>query len=294
MRRLLLFLEDRSAPQIAFLCLALIAVLAVIDYATGPDLSVFIFYLVPVFLSTWLISNIAGILMSLLSAVAWSLSDLLSSRTYSDAIIPYWNLLMELLFFLIIVYLLSLLKGSLEHERRMARTDPLTGAVNSRHFRDLAQTEISRAGRYGHVFTFVYFDVDDFKAVNDRYGHSEGDVLLKLTVTTIHQHIRASDLLARIGGDEFVMLLPETDRTTARSVLGKVRRELDQAVQARGWTVTFSFGMMTFNEAPVSLHEMMKRTDELMYRSKREGKNRVCDSEYGEAKTEGEEHDNRT
>src|SRR5574337_194178 len=204
-------MADRPKYQIVVLCVFLIFVFGVIDYLTGPDLSVFIFYLIPVFLATWLLGNLAGTVFSLMSASVWSLSDMLSSRVYSYAIIPYWNLLTELLFFLTVVYLLAALKAALEQERKIARTDFLTGAVNSRYFEEVAETEINRAGRYKHRFSAAYFDVDNFKAINDRYGHTTGDALLKEAVRTIWEHVRISDTVTRLGGDEFVLLFPETD-----------------------------------------------------------------------------------
>lgn len=285
MKAFLVFLEARPKYQIVILCSILVVFFAVVDYITGPDLSVFIFYLIPVFIATWLLGNRAGILFSLLSASVWSLSDILSFRVYSHAIIPYWNLLTELLFFLIVVYLLVVLKAALEQEKKIARTDFLTGAVNSRYFQEVAETEINRADRYKHRFTAVYFDVDNFKAINDTYGHATGDALLKESVRTIREHIRISDTVARLGGDEFALLFPETDFDTARAVLDKLRRKLVEVMEQQGWNVTFSFGMVTFNEPPDSVHQIVKLTDELMYQAKKQGKNGVVHTEYGILKT---------
>lgn len=284
MTRLLFFLETRRKSEIAAVCFLLVAFFAAVDYATGPDLSVFIFYLVPVLLSTWFLGNEAGTLFAVLSALAWSLADMISSRTYSYAAIPYWNLVMEVAFFLVIIYILSGLKSALEQEKQLARSDYLTGAVNSRYFSKLAQAEIRRSGRYQHPFTVVYLDIDDFKTMNDRFGHSTGDALLRETARTMREHCRASDVIARLGGDEFALLFPETGLDTALIVINKLRTELAQVMQARKWPVTFSFGMVTFEEPPDSVDSMIALADEQMYEGKKMGKNAVRCRTYRESK----------
>jgi diguanylate cyclase (GGDEF)-like protein len=102
------------------------------------------------------------------------------------------------------------LRSAMEREKEAARTDSLTGAMNSRAFGELATAELHRARRYERPFTIAYVDIDDFKAVNDRFGHSSGDTLLRLVAETMKHNSRAVDVIARVGGDEFVILFPET------------------------------------------------------------------------------------
>ncbi|HUJ19762.1 MAG TPA: GGDEF domain-containing protein [Nitrospirota bacterium] len=273
--------------QLLLLSAALVLFFGFIDYGTGPDLSIFIFYLIPVFLSTWFVGISAGVLLSVVSAAAWSLADVLSRRTPSDVAIPYGNLIVQILFFLIVVYTLSALKASLEQEKQLARSDYLTGAVNSRYFTELAAAEISRSRRYYHPFTVVYMDVDNFKAVNDRFGHSIGDALLQQTVRTIRGQIRATDTIARVGGDEFILLLPETGIRTAITVLEKIRASLFDVMQERSWPVTFSFGMAAFDDPPESVDTMIKLADDLMYEGKNNGKNSIRYRTYRNAQSTG-------
>jgi len=149
-------------------------------------------------------------MISIASAITWLIADFTSGHIYSHSAIPYWNMSVRLGTFLIITFLLSTLKSALEHEKELARTDSLTGIANRRYFIELANMEINRACRYKHPFTIVHIDLDNLKAVNDRFGHSTGDTVLRLVVNTIQNNIRATDIVARLGGDEFVILLPET------------------------------------------------------------------------------------
>ncbi len=280
MIRLLEYLDRLSKSGIIIICLSLIAFFAVIDYVTGPDIAVFVFYLIPIFLAFWRVGAGAGIAASTLSALAWSVTDELSAPVHGAVIIPYWNMAIRLGFFLIVIYMLAALKASLERERHIARIDYLTGAVNNRYFRELAEAEINRARRYYHPFTAVYLDIDNFKGINDSLGHSAGDALLQLMVKTIQSHTRISDVLARVGGDEFMLLLPETGFETAQQVVGKVKLRLADAMQENKWPVSFSFGMVTFQEPPDSVDHMINLADKLMYEGKNSGKNTICHELY--------------
>jgi len=272
------FLEKQSRATILILGSLLIAVLGVLDYVTGPDVSLFIFYLVPV--ATWFAGNAAGMALSVLSAVAWSLADILSTHAGRHAAVPYWNLFMELSSFFLASLVLAGLRSSMEREQKQGRIDYLTGAVSSRYFAELADREIQRALRYRHIFTAAYLDLDNFKAVNDNRGHQEGDRLLKLVVATIADSIRATDIVARLGGDEFIILFPETGSDMARTAVEKTREKLLELMVANDWPVTFSFGLVTFDSAPQSVNHLVKLTDAVMYEVKNSGKDGVKSSIY--------------
>ncbi len=274
------FLEKQSRAAILILGFLLIAALGILDYMTGPDLSLFIFYLVPVALATWFAGNTAGMALSVLSAVAWSLADILSSRVGRHAAVPYWNLVMELSAFFLASSVLAGLRSSMEREQKQGRIDYLTGAVNSRYFAELADREIQRALRYRHIFTAAYLDLDNFKTVNDNKGHQEGDRLLKLVVSTIADLIRATDIVARLGGDEFIILFPETGSDMARTAVEKIREKLLELMVANNWPVTFSFGLVTFDSPPQSVNHLVKLTDAVMYEVKNSGKDGLKYSFY--------------
>jgi diguanylate cyclase (GGDEF)-like protein len=253
----------------------LVLLLWFIDYVTGPDFSFVVFYLLPVFLVTWFAGKSAGITISLLSGVAWFVADVLTMADGVHPAIPYLNLASKLGFFLLVNYTVSSLKTSLERERDMARTDYVTRVANSRYFAEIASQEIKRAGRYRHPFTVAYLDIDDFKRVNDRWGHSTGDELLALVADTIRNNIRATDMVARLGGDEFALLLPETGYDAAAVVVQKVHGSLLSAMGGKAWPVTFSIGVVTFRTPPDSVDGMLKVADAFMYSVKHSGKNRI-------------------
>jgi diguanylate cyclase (GGDEF)-like protein len=254
----------------------LVLLIGIIDYLTGIYISLAIFYLIPIIFITWLVSRWSGLFISLLSTVVWFIADTaLENSPY--ALIPYWNAAVRFSFFVIIAYLLSALKIAYEREKRLARTDMLTGAINRYYFMELLQAEINRNRRYGHPLTVAYIDVDNFKMVNDSFGHSTGDKLLHLIANTIKRQIRTTDVIARLGGDEFALLLLESSYESARIVLHRVHKQLMQTTQTQSWAVSFSIGAVTFIRVPdsVDVNTVVEQADELMYAVKHSGKNRL-------------------
>ena len=123
--------------------------------------------------------------------------------------------------------------------------------------------------------TVAYVDVDKFKSINDRLGHPAGDRLLACAATTMRESIRQSDFVARMGGDEFAVLLPQTDMSAAGVVLGKMVRALDDAMQQHQWAVSFSIGTATFCPPPDSVQEIISQADAAMYSVKATGRSGV-------------------
>jgi diguanylate cyclase (GGDEF)-like protein len=269
------FLHQQKKRYIVFAAVIIVLILWIIDYLTPQDLSFVVFYLFPVFLVAWFAEKEAGIVIALLSGIAWYTGDFFNTEHVSHSFSPIWNLVTKVGFFLIVNFTVFSLRTSLEREREMARTDYLTQVANSRYFTEIASNEIKRAGRYLHPFTVAYLDIDDFKSVNDRWGHSTGDQLLALVADTIRNNIRATDSIARLGGDEFVLLLPETGYDAASVVIQKVHQSLQAAMGRKGWPVTFSIGVVTFRTPPDSVDGMIRVADAFMYSVKHSGKNRI-------------------
>ena len=196
-------------------------------------------------------------------------------NSFSKSLIPYVNESFRLIVFLIFTYISSGLKGSLDNHRQLARTDHLTGIYNRRAFFDLANLELNKASRYRTPLSVLYLDIDNFKQINDRYGHNVGDQLLRLVAKTIKDHVRAIDVTARFGGDEFAILLAETAAGPASMVARKLQVQLIELMQHNGWPVTFSTGIVTFEIIPASVDEMLEAVDAQMYLAKKQGKNRT-------------------
>ncbi len=135
--------------------------------------------------------------------------------------------------------------------------------------------EINRARRYDRPFTVVCIDLDNFKTVNDCFGHSTGDMILRSVARTLQENIRVTDTLARLGGDEFAILLPETGRSVAETILRKVRKINLDIMRRHGWPVTLSIGVVTFARPPSTVDETLRKADQLMYAAKNSGKNSI-------------------
>jgi diguanylate cyclase (GGDEF)-like protein len=269
------YLNKHSKWHLITLGFAIVVLVGVIDHITGPELFVSIFYLLPIFLVTWFTERWMGVTISIVSAITWLITDFTAGHAYSYPAIPYWNMIVRLGTFLIMTLILSALKKALEHEKELARTDPLTGVANRRYFITLADMEINRARRYKHSFTVVYIDLDNFKTVNDHFGHSTGDALLRSVAHTIRNNIRATDIVGRLGGDEFAILLPETGPEPAEVITHKVQKVNLDVMQKNEWPVTFSIGVVTFVSPPSTVDEMLKISDGVMYAAKKTNKNAI-------------------
>jgi len=268
---------DRQPRRIALVFgLVLIVGIGVVDVLTGPELSFSIFYLLPVFLTTLVAGRFAGIAASTISALVWLVADSAAGARYTLWWAPYWNVTVRWGTFLLVAMLLSILLGQLRKEQEMAGADPLTGALNFRGFYRAVTAELDRAARYSRSVTLAFLDVDDFKTVNDAFGHSQGDACLRLVAATVRRHIRQVDALGRLGGDEFVLLLPETGPEAGRYVVEKLRQALLTSMGDAGYAVTFSIGMASTNDGGVMhVDDLVGQADRLMYEAKKSGKNAV-------------------
>jgi diguanylate cyclase (GGDEF)-like protein len=154
---------------------------------------------------------------------------------------------------------------------KLAMIDPLTGLYNRRFAEQRLQGEVDRSRRYGHPITVLMLDLNNFKQINDKYGHVAGDLVLKEFAERIARSIRVSDLAVRMGGDEFLVLLPECSTDQARVLLGRIG---NVEVEYRGVQipVRFSHGLAGF-EAGESPEQLLDRADQMLYAEKRSGKN---------------------
>jgi len=274
------FLDKRSTAFHVVLAFSLVFALAFLDYLAGGQIGFTVFFLIPVVISTWYVGRWLGVITAAFSSFLWFPAALSLGQYFPASAEPYylWNALMRLMLFLIVIYMVWRLKEALEHETELSRTDPLTGAVNRRYFRELADTEIWRAGRYGHPFSLAYLDLDRFKEVNDMLGHSAGDRVLRLVVKTMEHGTRSNDVVARLGGDEFAVLLPETGADQAKGAIDHLQSALLAVMDEHDWPVTFSIGLATFDEPPASVNDMIKVADKLMYSVKDTTKNAIKSS----------------
>jgi diguanylate cyclase (GGDEF)-like protein len=262
------------------LAIALITIIGFCDYATGYEISFSIFYVIPIALVSWEVSFALGLTTALISGLVWLYIELALNEHYSNPLIPYWNGLVRLTFFSIVSILISKLKQSLFHEQQLARIDYLTGATNSRFFYELFQIELDRSQRYQAPLTIVYMDLDNFKLVNDKFGHGAGDQALQIVVNYLKHNLRKIDIVARLGGDEFALLMPDTDEASVKASLSRIRNGLLAEMESHQWPISFSMGVLTYKNAPASMEELMRTADNLMYEVKHSGKNSIKYAKY--------------
>jgi diguanylate cyclase (GGDEF)-like protein len=270
------FFKKRSKPFWLILGVLLVVFLGMIDYLTGYEISFSLFYLIPIFIVAWYVDGRMGLILSSASAISWFIADYTSGLVYSNPSIYVWNAILRLAFYSVVSWQSSTIKKAYRTNQELARTDFVTGAISIRYFYELAQIEISRSQRYGNIFSLVYIDLDNFKAVNDRLGHSTGDRVLRAVTDSIHRQVRLTDTFARLGGDEFALLLPETGTEEAKMVIAKIHSSLVNEMLRNGWMITFSVGVVTYNKAPKTVDDMVKMADNAMYSVKNTTKNGVC------------------
>jgi diguanylate cyclase (GGDEF)-like protein len=260
--------------------LGLMLGIGMLDIFTDSELSFSLFYFFPISLVTWYAGRRLGVAASITGAFVWLVADLASSPAHLDVADYVWNSILRCGFFIIVTLLLVRFQQSLENAREMSRTDYLTGAVSTGFFYSLLQMEIDRFKRYRRPFSVAYIDLDNFKAINDRHGHSMGDMVLRTIANQSRSRLRKTDVFARLGGDEFAILFPETDQAAVQAVIQQYQRQLLTHMENNNWPVTFSIGVMTFNDAPDTPNELIKLVDHLMYEVKKNGKNAVRQAVY--------------
>lgn len=256
----------------AAVAVGIMLVMGILDYLTGLELSFSIFYLLPVSIAA-ISSSILGLVVAFLSACTWLIADLLGGHEYSHPLIVVWNATVRLGYFCLHAFFISALRMSLEHERELARLDPLTGAANWRGLEEYALREFGGPSPPAHPVTVACVDIDNFKEINDRFGHQRGNDILRAITLAAARNIRGSDIVARIGGDEFCIILPGAEPSGAQGALERMRRQLTALAAEQGWPITLSVGAVTFYPPLPPLSQMLDQADALMYTVKRSGKN---------------------
>lgn len=276
------FLENIEKQNKSFIIVIgyiIIGVLGIIDTLTGKELDFSLFYVIPILIVIWHTGLGPGIVFSLISALVWLLSDVLSGNVTLLSIYA-WNTLVTLGFFLTIAFLLSRLLTVLDNQREIAHADYLTGALNSLFFYNVLQMEINRSLRYKNPFTIAYIDLDNLKTVNYEFGYATGDKVLCFVVNQIKNSLRKVDVVARLGGDEFALLMPETNQKSAQVVLSKLQHNILAGMQKNNWPVTLSIGVLTCIDTPPTANEAIKKVDDLMYSVKKSSKNNIKYATY--------------
>ena len=277
--RFLAYLDGQSRSFLWLAVLVSTLGLGIIDYKTGPDISISLFYIIPVALASWTLGRSEGILVSVACAAIGQGTDLLTGERSPDPIY-LWNAVAFLASLSIVSLLFAEVHALLKNATHLSLTDFLTGILNRRALMEAASMELDRLARTGRPFTVLYMDLDDFKTVNDTAGHEAGDSLLTKFATVLKLQLRGIDIVARMGGDEFIVILPETDDQAAGKVAPRLQSLLLEEMQKHRWPMTVSIGALTCLSAPSNTDEMFRLADQLMYRAKKSGKNIISYQVY--------------
>ncbi len=256
----------------AGLVIALVLAISGVYYHTTSSLAISIFFFLPIAIAICSLGRSAGIATAVLSAFVATIVDIESGMIERSPDFTVINEIFRLLLYMLMAIMLAALKDSADHHKAAARVDDLTGIYNRRAFQEFAEMEIARARRTGKPITIAFTDIDNFKNVNDSNGHQAGDRVLSQTADMMRSSVRAVDRVARFGGDEFVILLSETDATAAVNVIERLRHDLRRMAELNGWPISYSIGAYTFKRPPESVDEMVSRADRLMYAVKQSGK----------------------
>jgi diguanylate cyclase (GGDEF)-like protein len=280
---------SRSKAAVFTVAGALVLCVGIVDALTGYEISVGFFYAAPVMLVTWQYGFWPGALLSIAAIVGMFIVDNFVTRHIpfpSNEFIPYWNTAIRLSYFILIVWILDKLRSALNREQLYARRDFLTGLANSLAFDERMRAEMDRARRYGHPVSVAYMDCDDFKQVNDRFGHNVGDRLLQTVAQEMQKHLRTADVMARMGGDEFAVILPETGAEQAAAVMRKLQDRMARTAGVFDKAVSLSIGIVTFLTPADTVDRAVQMADELMYEAKSSGKGKIRQVVFDQSKSD--------
>jgi diguanylate cyclase (GGDEF)-like protein len=275
-----------SHLAVTLLLVLSIPVLGVADYASGPDFGFSLLYLMPVAILAWRSDPRLAVASAVLAAGCWLGADA-AHRGLKP--VTLWNGFTRLTMYVALAALAgrvridrdrvaalnAQLSRLLEQEQRLARTDALTGLANSRAFREALDKALARSRRDRSPLAVACLDLDNFKTLNDTLGHAGGDRALRDAADTLSRVARAADVSARIGGDEFAVLLHDCDEAGARAVAERMLKEVQAVLARAGAGVGASVGVACFREPPQDADATLGAADRALYRAKREGKGRI-------------------
>ncbi|MDR3440053.1 GGDEF domain-containing protein [Telmatospirillum sp.] len=260
-------------PWLAVKIAAAIATAAFFDSVTAVECDVSALYVAAVIYAAWHGRLKYGVLCMALSIAVMSTICAIQGTPFSNRFYLYIHLLNVSLIMAALTFAVSWYRKTLDVAIRNSKTDPLTSIANRRTLMERIDLEIKRSKRTGSAFAFAYIDLDNFKTINDKQGHDAGDAVLVETADTINKLLRSTDLAARVGGDEFCVLVPDCSQSESSTIIHRLRKALETTMAQHDWPVTFSIGLVAYAEAPDTAEQVIADADRLMYAAKHGGKN---------------------
>lgn len=293
-----------SPPRRIAALLALLGVTVCLGWAdvvTGPELAFSLFYLVPIFVSAWWLGWLSTAIIAFTSGVAWLEAEVILRPEQAGGVLAWNGLTRGVIFFVVgmlvcrmraqgarLSSLNQALAESLRREEGLARTDPLTGLPNRRAFREELSGLLSRSRRSGQPMAVLWLDLDNFKQLNDRYGHEAGDQALRAVAELLHRALRLEDAVARLGGDEFAAVLLGLSPADAEAAGLRLRDGV--AALGLAWPearLGASVGVAWIARPPEDAVSLLREADAAMYQGKALGKGQVVLLQLSEAPRTG-------
>ena len=253
---------------------ALVAGVYVLNLRTPAELRLGILYVIPVLLAAWH----DGLGWGIAFAMA---TTLLRVRIGIDQLPEATSLEIRVLNEVAYLAVVGVAIAGLSQVRRtqgqlelLATHDPLTNVRNARAFAQELAHELGRNRRYGRPLALIYLDLDDFKRVNDAHGHATGDAVLRLVADAMRGAVRQADVVGRLGGDEFGVIMPETDAGVAHAAASRLAAGIRTVFRGTP-SVTASIGVVSVSGTEAGTDELLRKADHAMYEAKRGGKDRV-------------------
>jgi diguanylate cyclase (GGDEF)-like protein len=248
---------------------AMLAIFAVDLLIAEPSLRIYVLHVLPL-LAIGMHSDRRS-LYAVGALTALMLDAIASAHFGKPPLSLLGNLLMEGIVVVLCLSVAETARVNYLKVLNLARTDDLTGLMNRRAFVRAVGLEIERQARYGGEFSIMMLDLDGFKTLNDTHGHLVGDRALRHLAEAIRNNTRRADSVARIGGDEFVVLMPNTPKSACDSISHQLRHAVAAGMRDSGYTVTASIGSVTFEHPPESVDAALHAADKAMYDAKQNG-----------------------
>jgi diguanylate cyclase (GGDEF)-like protein len=267
LQKLAKFIGRRSRKTVTVCAILATILLGILDLKTAVEVHFLLLYLVPIFIGSWFVSREVGVYLAFFGSLVWFAADSLSGRSYSSAWIAYWNLLMRTSAFVLFAVIQAQLRAKLNALSKVASRDFLTDLPNGHAFYRLAAAEMDRA--FGlEPMTLARIDVNGFHWINHRFGYAMGDQMVCKIAHTIKQHVPRPDLVGRMGGTSFSVLLPNVASDTAGLILNRVHHALNEERRQLSHPLTFFISAIACTKAPRTVAELLHEADAQMTRMK--------------------------
>lgn len=263
-----------SAPKRALLAAVLFGAAFAIDCEAPRELSILGIYLLPIVVVAWTFPDPIAWVIEAFGGVAICFIEEINSQMYASRPLLLVSILFRGFFFVAVAIAIHDVKRAHRVLELRSEQDPLTGLLNRRGFQKAASLELERARRHHRPIALAFIDVDDFKRINDIHGHATGDRVLQIVGDTLLSG-RKLDLVARIGGDEFVILMPETTERGAQIAVERLHQRFQQNMHHARIRATFTTGVATFARPPRRVESLLAEADHLLGDGKRSAKGSV-------------------